>query len=211
MHLSYYAVHVPVPLRRLEARKDLHEQALARTPEGNQDMPAYAAMIAAVDEGVGRVLNTLAETGLEKDTVVFFTSDNGGQILCTDMAPLRGQKGTLYEGGIRVPLAVRWPGVVQAGTGDATPVTILDFFPTLAEIAGAKLEPDVDPDGLSLVPLLTGQGTLRRDAIFFHHPLYHGNGRSNAMLWQAPASAIRMGEWKLVQNFEDNSIELYNL
>lgn len=211
LYLSYYDVHVPAPLRQLEARRDLYEQARARAPDGEQDSPAYAAMVAAVDEGVGQVLETLRRAGLDRNTVVFFTSDNGGQIMCTDMRPLRGQKGNVYEGGIRVPLAVRWPGVIAGGKHDDTPVTVLDFFPTLAEIAGAKLDAGLRPDGESLVGLLRGNAPLRRDAIFFHHPLYHGNGRSNAKLWQPPASVIRMGDWKLVQSLEDDAFELYHL
>jgi len=160
---------------------------------------------------VGRVLDKLEEAGLSENTIVVLTSDNGGQIMVTSNAPLKGQKGNLYEGGIRVPLIVKWPGKTKQGFSSDVPVTVVDYFPTLAEMAGAAIPENKLTDGESIVPLLDGGKRLKRDAIFWHLTSYNGNGRSNSYLWQAPGGAIRKGNWKLIENFEDHSIELYNL
>jgi uncharacterized sulfatase len=122
--------------------------------------------------------------------------------MVTSNRPLRGEKGTLYEGGIRVPLIVRWPGRVAAGTTCAVPVTSADFLPTILEMAGISPEGAAPLDGESLLPLLRGRGGLRRQAIYWHYPRYHHS---------TPAGAIREGRWKLIEFFEDNHVELYRL
>jgi len=144
----------------------------------------------------------LDELRLSDRTVIIFTSDNGGlQDYATDNAPLRAGKGYPYEGGIRVPLIIRWPGVVQAGMECDVPVTSVDFFPTLCAIAGLDLPSDRAIDGISLVPLLKQEGPFRREAIFWHFPHYRGN--------IVPYSIIRKGEWKLIKWYEGQPFELF--
>ncbi len=206
LYLSFYSVHVPV-----HATADRVARYENVAPAGGQNMPEYAAMVSAVDDSVGRIVAKLEALGLDDDTLIVFTSDNGGQITVTDNTPLRGQKGDLHEGGVRVPTFVRWPGRIEPGTTNATPVTIVDWLPTLLDAAGAQPGADLTLDGESLVPMLTKRAPLKRDAIYFHMPGYNGNGRTNALVWQPPAGAIRMDRWKLIENFEDGSLELYDL
>jgi arylsulfatase A-like enzyme len=214
LYLPHYAVHTPI-----QAKQELVAKYKKKPPDGGQGNPEYAAMIESVDQGVGAILAKLDQLGLADNTVVVFFSDNGGvggyrelgiaggEI--TSNRPLRGGKGMLYEGGIREPTIVRWPAKVKAGTRCATPVIGLDFYPTFLEIAGAEKKPGQILDGESLVPLLTGTGTLKRDAIFWHFPAYLQGGKGT---WRTtPAGAIRSGDWKLIEFFEDNRLELYNL
>jgi len=206
LFLSHYAVHIP-----LQARQELIDKYERKPkPETGVNNPIYAAMVEHVDSSVGSILNKLDELGLADRTVVTFFSDNGGlhqrfdgegPIVSTN-APLRSEKGTLYEGGIREPLIVRWPGMVEPGSVCATPVSSVDFYPTLLEIAGTAPPSNHVLDGKSLVPLLTGSGTFDRDAIYWHYPHYHHS---------TPAGAIRDGNWKLIEFFEDGHLELYNL
>jgi arylsulfatase A len=157
-----------------------------------------------VDRAVGRMLSTLDEIGLAERTMVIFTSDNGGlQDYATDNAPLRAGKGYPYEGGIRVPLIVRWPGVIESGRVCEVPVSSVDHFPTLVELAGARLLSDRVIDGESLVPVLKGTGSLRREAIFWHFPHYRGE--------VIPYSIIRKKGWKLIKRYEGRTFELFNL
>jgi len=169
---------------------------------------AYAAMVEAMDEQIGRVLDKLEELGLARNTVVVFMSDNGGlstaEGLATSNLPLRGGKGWLYEGGIREPLLIRWPGVAKPGSRCQVPVISMDFYPTFLEVAGLPLLPEQHRDGVSLVPLLKGGTALKRDALFWHYPHYSNQGGF-------PGGAIRMGEWKLIERFEDGRVHLYNL
>jgi arylsulfatase A-like enzyme len=224
--LSHYAVHTPI-----EARKDLTGKYAAKrtgqpapaTPaaqaEGpaaitklHQDHPAYAAMIESVDASVGRLLDTLDAMEIANDTIVVFVSDNGGLStlrgtgarMPTSNAPLRAGKGWLYEGGIRAPLIVRWPGQIGAGAAVDTPSISNDVYPTLLELAGLPARPSQHADGVSLAPLLRGGGTLARTALHWHAPHYHGSGST-------PAGAIRKGSMKLIEWFEDGSLELYDL
>jgi len=156
------------------------------------------------------VLSVLDELDLARDTLVVFYSDNGALGDPDVLKPLRGSKANLYEGGIRVPLVIRWPGRVQPGTVSKAVCTDIDLFPTLAEAAGAVLPDGLD--GISLLPVLTGTGQLQRDAIYWHYPHYHHRGIS-------PAGAIRSGDYKLIEWFEksmdspmsDGALELYNL
>jgi arylsulfatase A-like enzyme len=184
-----------------------------------QNNPTYAAMVETTDRGVGRIVATLKELGIEDKTVVVLSSDNGGVggyrelgikgAEITSNAPLRGGKGMLYEGGIRVPMIVCWPGIVRPGTRCDTPVTSIDFYPTILEVAGASRPARQTLDGESIVPLLRRTGSLKRDAIFWHFPAYlQGAGGT----WRTtPAGAIRKGNWKLLEFFEDGRLELYNL
>jgi len=214
LYLPHYAVHTPI-----QAKQELVAKYKKKRPDGGQGNPEYAAMIESVDQGVGALLAKLDQLGLADNTVVVFFSDNGGvggyrelgiaggEI--TSNRPLRGGKGMLYEGGIREPTIVRWPAKVKAGTRCATPVIGLDFYPTFLEIAGAEKKPGQILDGESLVPLLTGTGTLKRDAIFWHFPAYLQGSKGT---WRTtPCGVIRSGGWKLIEFFEDNRLELYNL
>ncbi|MCG6189380.1 sulfatase [Maribellus maritimus] len=206
IYFPFYQVHVPV-----HAKKEWVEKYKGKEGFYEQNNPNYGAMVSYMDYSVGRVLNKLEELNLSKNTIVVLTSDNGGQIMVTSNAPLKGQKGNLYEGGIRVPLIVRWPGKAKQGSSSDVPVTVVDYFPTLAAMAGAAIPENKIIDGESIVPLLDGGKCLNRDAIFWHLTSYNGNGHSNSYLWQAPGGVIRKGNWKLIENFEDHSIELYNL
>jgi arylsulfatase A-like enzyme len=168
-------------------------------------------MVQSVDESVGRVLETIERLGLSDNTIVIFMSDNGGLTTIanrrsapTAVLPLRAGKGWLYEGGIREPMIVKWPGVVNEGSICADPVISTDFFPTMLEMARIGQRPNLHPDGLSLVPLLRQEGTLDRSALYWHFPHYHGSGNR-------PSGAVRAGDYKLVEWFEDGQVELYNL
>lgn len=206
LYFPFYQVHVPV-----NALKEWVNKYSNIKPSGEQDNPNYGAMVSYMDYSVGRVLDKLKELHLSKNTIVILTSDNGGQIMVTSNFPLKGQKGNLSEGGIRVPLIVRWPDKVKPNTTCKVPVTVVDYFPTIAEMANVKLPSEELVDGESFIPLLKGKSKLKRDAIFWYLPVYNGNGISNSNLWQPPGAAIRMGNWKLIENFEDHSTELYNL
>ena len=162
-------------------------------------------MIEAMDDAIGRVLAKLDELNLAEETLVIFTSDNGAYGGVTDLSPLRAAKGHLYEGGIRVPLIIRWPGKVEAGTISSEPVISMDFFPTILEVAGLEVTPGVPLDGESLLPLLRQTGSLEREAIYFHYPNYafHGENRLGG--------AIRKGDYKLINFYDDDSVELYDV
>jgi arylsulfatase A len=207
LYLPHYAVHLPLEAKRRMVEK--YESKLKRL--SIKANPIYAAMIESADQGVGRIVRKLEELKLSGRTVVIFTSDNGGlryenrrREAVTSNAPLRAGKGHLYEGGIREPLIVRWPGVVKPGSTSDVPVTSTDFFPTLLEIAGIKPEGEEGIDGRSLVPLFTQKGTLDRRAIYWHYPHYSNQGGE-------PGGAVRAGNLKLIEFYEDNRLELYDL
>ena len=212
LHLAHYAVHIP-----LQAKADLIEKHRARIPNGSQSNAVYAAMIESMDDSVGRVLMKLDQLGLATNTVIVFTSDNGGLATregpntpATSNVPLRNGKGYLHEGGLRVPLLVRWPGKFAANAVVTTPVISVDFFPTLIELAGLQVSGKLD--GVSLVPLLKGQGGITRDAFFWHYPHYANQVRSpEAPAGGGPGAAMQAGNWKLIQHFESGRHELYDL
>ena len=170
--------------------------------------PVYAAMIDSLDENIGRVLDALARNGKAEDTIVVFTSDNGGLATSegspTCNAPLAEGKGWMYEGGTREPLIVRWPQHVAGGSTCSVPVTSPDFYPTLLDAAGLPSRPQQHVDGQSILPLLRGGDDIDRDAIFWHYPHYGNQGGT-------PGSSIRAADWKLIEFFEDRRRELYNL
>ena len=189
---------------------------LAAAPElieKNRDAfrPVYAAMIETLDEAVGRLMAKVESLGLADRTIFVFTSDNGGlHVLesagtpATYNRPYRAGKGFVYEGGLREPLIIRWPGVIAPGSRCDTPVVLTDLVPTLLEAAGIDPAQTVGPlDGVSLLPVLRGE-SLRPRTLYWHFPNYTNQGGR-------PAGAIREGEWKLVEQFEDDSVELYNL
>ncbi len=217
-YLSFYSVHTP-----LQSRDDLERKYYRKKKEMEleakfgqegerkvrlvQEHAIYAGMVEAMDIAVGHVLDALKEMNLEEKTLVLFVSDNGGLSTAegspTSNLPLRAGKGWLYEGGIREPVIIKWPGVTEPGSVCDTPVTSTDFYPTLMDMAGLPQAPRQHLDGMSLVPLLKGD-ELVRGAIYWHYPHYGNQGSS-------PGSAIRDGDWKLIEWFENGSLELYNL
>jgi arylsulfatase A-like enzyme len=213
LYLTHFAVHTP-----LHAKKELVAKYEAKPPGKLHDHVAMATMIQAVDDGVGRIRATLEELDLAESTIVVFFSDNGGYRGATDMDPLRGYKGTYYEGGIRVPFFVKWPGVVRPGTTSDEPIIGVDLYPTFCEMCGAGLPEGQPLDGVSLVPLLNGSvDTLGERPLYWHFPAYLQAGRragseARDLLFRTrPCSIIRLGDWKLHQYFEDGGLELYNL
>jgi len=223
LYLSHYAVHTPVESKEaLTAKYEAKARARAEgeRPEAKpvygryktrmvQDHAAYAGMVQSVDESVGRVMGKLSALGLERDTIVIFMSDNGGLSTVgregpTCNLPLRAGKGWLYEGGIREPMLMKWPGVVKAGSVCREPVTSTDFYPTMLEMAGLPAKPEQHVDGVSLVPLLKGEGRPKREAMYWHYPHYHGSGNR-------PSGAVRAGDYKLIEWYEDGQVELYHL
>jgi len=216
LYVPHFAVHGPH-----EAKPEWVERFRGLPPAGGHGDPVYAAMIASLDESVGRIRRQLADCGIADRTVVIFSSDNGGvggyvregireSGGVTDNLPLRSGKGSLYEGGTRVPLLVSWPGVTPAGRTCPVPTIHVDLYPTLLEIAGAAPPADQPLDGASLVPLFRDpSATLDRDGIYQHFPGYLGAGRDS---WRTtPGGSIIAGDWKLLEYFEDGRLELYDL
>ena len=210
LYLAHHAPHTPIEAK-LEDVKYFESRLKAEMRHQN---PVYAAMIKSLDESVGRVLDRLKERGLYENTIVVFTSDNGGFIgidnragqttPVTNNAPLRSGKGSCYEGGIRVPLVMRWPGVTTTRSVCHEPAIVMDLFTTLLNAAGVEIPDASLLDGLNLKPLLENPAAkLDRDALFFHYPHYYAT--------TTPVSAVRSGDWKLLEYYEDNHIELYNL
>jgi len=199
LYMAHYAVHTPI-----QGKKDLIEKYKAKTPT-DQKNPTYAAMVESVDDAVGKITAVLDELNLAENTIVFFTSDNGGLLGVTSNAPLRSGKGYPYEGGIREPVIVRWPKVIKPGTVSREPVTSVDYFPTICEAAGVPLPRDRDIDGVSLLAHLKSNGAkkLDREALFWHFPHYRGD--------VLPYSIVRAGDWKLIKRYEGKTSELFNL
>jgi len=231
LNLWYYTVHIPVQgkqehvdrfaakavARGLDKKNAFevgeyfpcqHKRDQRVVRRRFQSDPGYAAMVWSLDENVGRILEALQQEGLANDTVVMFTSDNGGLATAegspTCNAPLAEGKGWMYEGGTREPLVVRWPGVTKPGSLCDVPTTSPDFYPTLLEMAGLDPLPEQHSDGVSIVPLLKGDGQLDREALFWHYPHYANQGGT-------PGCSVRSGDYKLIEFFEDRHAELYNL
>jgi arylsulfatase A-like enzyme len=169
---------------------------------GAKPRPVYAAMLENLDSNVGRVLDSLARRGELDRTLVIFTSDNGGEENATDNAPLRGAKGMLYEGGIRVPLFIRWPGGRRGGQHDSTPVVSTDLAATILEASGVTTSTPLDGEGLLHAATQHGEESPR--PLFWHYPHYHTPDRP-------PCGAVRLGDWKLIEFYETGRFELYNL
>lgn len=217
-YLSFYAVHAPLETTQEKWSKYKQKAQNKGIAENGfkmghflpirqvQDNPVYAGLVESMDDAVGCVLNALEELGLAENTVVVFTSDNGGvsagDAFATSNLPLRGGKGYQFEGGIREPFFIKVPGLTK-GQKCATPVIATDFYPTILDLAGAELMPDEHPDGMTLLPLLKGE-TLPQRSLVWHYPHYGNQGGE-------PASMIREGDWKLIHYYEDRRNELYNL
>ncbi len=204
LYLPHYAVHQP-----LMGKPDVVEKYRKKARAGGIHQNAtYAALIESVDDSTGRILRTLDELHLSERTVVVFTSDNGGLTLGqpapTSNRPLRDGKGSVYEGGVRVPLLVKWPGMTAPGSRSGTPVITPDLYATILEMAGEPLAPGQIVDGRSLVPVLRQRGQFQRDALYWHYPHYHPGGAT-------PYGAVRAGDWKLIEFYEDQRHELYQL
>ncbi|MEM7627711.1 MAG: sulfatase [Planctomycetota bacterium] len=203
--LAHYAVHTPI-----EADPDVLDE-VSTWPIGDLHNNAeYAAMLASLDAGVGRLLDALETAGVSDNTVVVFVSDNGGGRRVTSMAPLKGRKGSLSEGGIRVPCVVRYPDVIEPGRQTDTPVLLFDLYPTLLEFAGARPPRGQPIDGVSWVPLLRGKtNTLKTRNLVWHLPLYRTSPRGNVT--GKPTAVLRRDRWKLIHDFETGTSELYDL
>ena len=215
LYVPHYGVHSPI-----QAKQELIAKFKDKPAAGGHNDPVYAAMIASVDESVGRISAKIDELGLAENTIIVFTSDNGGVggyqregiggKDTTDNAPLRGGKGTLHEGGIRVPYVFRWKGTIPAGSVSETPIISVDLHPSLLELSGAPAPESQPLDGVSYVSVLKEPSSkLSRDSLFWHFPGYLG---SSGNTWRTkPVSVIREDNWKLIENIEDRSLELYDL
>jgi arylsulfatase A-like enzyme len=231
LYLSFYTVHTPLETKpELSEKYKRKIEAEGLDPESMETMdkewiryaapggrfvervvqghPVYAGMIETLDTNVGRLMAKLRELELDENTVVFFMSDNGGLSTSegspTSNLPLRGGKGWMYEGGIREPMLIKWPGSGSGGSVSDVPVTSTDFYPTILEMAGLEQRPEQHMDGISLAPVLTGQGKLSERPIFWHYPHYSNQGGK-------PGAAVRLGDYKLIEFFDPGLMELYNL
>jgi len=215
LNLWYHTVHTPIegkPETVAKHKTSLREPSAEPAAPRVHTNPDYAAMVESLDQNVGRVLAKLEEKGIAERTIVVFFSDNGGFVgTCklhpgrpvTSNAPLRSGKGSLYEGGIRVPLMIRWPGVTTTGQCDI-PVFSCDLYPTLLRMVGLRGDPEHVPDGIDMTALLKEPSReVETRALFFHYPHYYPT--------TSPVSAIRLGDWKLLKYYEDARVELYNL
>lgn len=197
LYLSHYAVHTPVQAKDSLIQK--YRDKPGDTLRGHIH-PEYAAMIESVDHSMGAVLTKLKELDLEENTIILFYSDNGGHRKWTSNYPFRGHKGNFYEGGIRVPLLIKWPGVTTAGSVSDVPVISNDLYPTMLEMADLPLKPEQHIDGLSLLPLIKKEGELDREALYWHFPHY-----------SSMCDVVRYHDWKLIERLEDGDLELYDL
>ena len=212
LYLTHFAVHTP-----LQGEPALVKKYERKTPGVLHQHPVMAAMIESVDRGVGRIIDAIEAIGQRDNTIIVFTSDNGGYGPATSMKPLKGYKGTYYEGGIREPMFIVWPGVTQAGSTCDTPVINVDLYPTFCDMTGAAL-PDQPIDGISLRPLLEGQSSesFPPRALFWHFPAYlqsydRTDEQRDPLFRSRPCSIVRSGKWKLHEYFEDGDLELYDL
>jgi len=212
LYMSHYAVHSPI-----QAKQEKIAKYSSKKPDKKQNDPAYAAMVESTDESLGRILDKLEELNLEENTLVLFFSDNGGFGRVTDHHPLKGSKGMMYEGGIREPMIAWWPGHILPETSCDEVVMGFDFYPTLVNLAGGNPK-SFSLDGKDLSSLFFQKGDLDRKAVYWHFPAYlqsyQGIKQPEALTrgWRAvPSSAIRKGDWKLIEDFEDGSLQLYNL
>ncbi len=205
LQVSHFAVHIP-----LSTTSELLKKYQAKPPMPNYpSRPDYAGLLEELDQSVARIVATVDRLGLGANTLIVFVSDNGGLnreqggTVTTSNAPLRSEKGTLYEGGIRVPCIARWTGTVPAGKATAAIAGTIDFYPTFLELAKVPATRDQVVDGVNLLPNLRNPAaSLGRETLYWHLPHYHHS---------TPASAIRQGDWKLIEFFEDGALELYNL
>ena len=200
LNFANYAVHTPI-----QAKPSLLDKYKTKIQslDTKQKNAAYATMVESVDQAVGKIITILKEEGIFERTLIIFTSDNGGLLGVTNNTPLRSGKGYPYEGGIRVPLIIFWPDFINGGKVIDTPVSSIDFFPTLCSAAGIKNSTDKAVDGLNLLPLFRGENNIKRQSLFWHFP--HYRGKIN------PYSIIRNGDWKLIKRYDGKPFELFNL
>ncbi len=218
LYLTHWDVHTPH--RATNSVVEKYQAKLDHIPEdqrGNFN-PVYAGMIEAVDQSVGLVMAKVDELGLAENTLIVFSSDNGGLPSVAQLDPLRGQKGSLFEAGVRVPTAMRWTGTIEANSNCNTPITSVDFLPTFASLAKAELPTSQPIDGTDFSPLLKNK-TIKDRSIFWHYPLYlQGRGLEfktpdgKIYSWRGfPSTSLRKGKWKMIEFHEDNTVGLYNL
>jgi arylsulfatase A-like enzyme len=218
LYLTHWDVHTPHRARQEVARR--YRAKLKQIPKEQRENfdPVYAGMIEAVDKSVGRVVAKVDELGLAEKTLIVFTSDNGGLPGVSRLDPLRGQKGSLFEAGVRVPTCIRWRGTIEPESTCDTPITSVDYLPTFAALAGARLPTSQPVDGTDVSPLFHGKEIPPR-SIFWHYPLYlQGRGLTidlpdgKQYTWRGfPSTSLRRGDWKLIEFHEDNRVALYNL
>ena len=201
IYLPHYAVHTPIQSKKDVAAK--YAAKLEKSPGLAQRNASYAALVESVDDALGTIRKALEKNGLTDNTVIVITGDNGGLLPVTDNAPLRAGKGSAYEGGVRVPFIVAWPGKLAPKVVSDVPAVTIDIYPTVLELAGIRPMQSL-VDGISLAPLLTKGSKPERDTVFWHYPHYHPGGAT-------PYSAVRSGDWRLVHFYEDGRDELYNL
>jgi len=204
MYMAYYSVHSrlqPVPefVDKYKKVKGIN--------------PAYASMVEKMDQSIGKIVAEVDRLGLKEKTMILFTSDNGGVYQFSKQTPYRAGKGSYFEGGIREPMLVRWPGKVEAGSKCDVPVIGIDFYPTFLAVAGAPVPKGKILDGVNLMPLLTQSGAIAERALFWHFPIYlEGNNDSHDKLFRTrPGTVMRFGKWKLHEYFEEGRLELYDL
>jgi arylsulfatase A-like enzyme len=207
LQLSHYAVHAPIM-----PKKSLLQKYNDKEITTKQRCPEYATMVESVDQAFGKVMQTLDELKLTDNTLVIFTSDNGGasHVRChgvpaTDNSPLRDGKGFAYEGGIREPFIFRWPGHIKPGTVSDDLICSVDLLPTICTATGAEIPKDRVIDGINILPTLTGKGKVGKRTLYWHFPHYWWGGRIR------PYSIVRDGNWKLIRRYETGKLELYNL
>lgn len=209
LYYAPYAVHTPInPVKSLLPKYE------KKSAWNGQNNARYATMVENVDTQIGRLIDMLERTGQIENTFILFISDNGGVYKITKQWPLRAGKGSPYEGGIREPMFAFWKGKISAGSKSDVPVTNIDFFPTLLDVAGIAIPAGKILDGKSILPVMTGTGVIGKRPLFWHFPVYLEGGNietQDTIFRTRPGSAVRMGDWKLIQYFENNDQELYNL
>ena len=216
LYYSPYAVHTPI-----HPVDSLFFTYVGKQPWMGQEHAGYASMIDNLDRNIGNLVFALEEEGLSENTLIIFTSDNGGHFRITKQRPLRAGKGSYYDGGIREPLAITWKGKIKAGQQSDEPITNLDLYPTILEAAGLKKllknKESLPLDGISLLPHLTKNRKIKERPLFWHFPIYlqaygsDGDETRDTLFRTRPGSVVRVGDWKLHQYFEDGGLELYNL
>lgn len=210
LYYAPYAVHTP-----LQAPENIVEKYKNKETTKAHNNPIYAAMIEQMDKNVGKILDVIEKSGQSDNTIIIFTSDNGGVYDISKQWPLRAGKGSFYEGGIRVPMIIYQKGKFQFGEVNGISVSQMDIFPTLLDLTGLS-DIDLSLDGLSLLPVLQGNETteFKERPLFWHFPAYleGGNKETKDIYFRSrPVSVIRKGKWKLIENYEDGSLELYNI
>ena len=221
LYVAHWDVHSPIRARKSVVAKFKKKLETYRDEGDWEWNPTYAAMLDAVDTSVGRIRAKIKQLGLDDNTLIIFTSDNGGASFATTNRPLHAAKGAFFEGGIRVPTCAVWPTVIKPGTRSGTALTSVDFLPTFAEVSGASLPTNQPVDGQSFADVLQGQTVLQNRAIFWHYPLYLSGAGYNKVLpvygtdqmhWRAvPSSVIRKGDYKLIYYYEYDEYKLFNV